>query len=423
MNKVLMGTFISLLSLVIMGGLGWLIYNDIKGDKTTTDKPQQEQEVDYKDKYTKLLADYTALNSRVEQLENDLKVSNVNYETANAKMQSIKSDVKALRTSLEEDSENLPTLENNETQELATTMQEYLTNVVSALNSRIKALNDSLDNLGTYAIKQRKAYGKALAETLVPTNVLNDSTYHSVAYKLAVAQFNVNDSHIVVNVPAKGNGFATYFKIYNEAGSELADSKSSAEDKVKSNLVQSAGYLKFFIDMDEEYSKIYNLQIFKNGIQLVDSLRSTYYGLDDSLKIELSDCYTLDVVISIENEMGKVTLNYTDDRQQSSNDGQATTTIETFDEMYKDVTYLSFRSVANDTGRDFDNVLTTDKLVYILDNNSNYAFKMSVTSIVDSSFHRDTIKYHLVEVDNFVFIVFDSIPTEDITISVSCSNR
>lgn len=419
MNKVFMATFITLLSLVVIGGLGWLIYNDVKGNKPTTDKPQQEQEIDYKDKYTKLLADYTALNSRVEQLEKDLNESKANYATVNASLTSIKSDITALNTALKEDSD-LPALENKETEELATAMQEYLTSAVSALNDKIETLSGRVKDLNGYVREQRRIYGKTLAETLVPTNVLNDSTYHAVAYKLAVAQFSENDSHIVVNVPANGKGLATYFKIYDNEGNELADSKSSAEDKVKSNLVQGSGYLKFYVDMDEEYSKIYNLQIFKNGIQRVNSLRSTYYGLANSLKIELSDCYTLDVVISVENEMGKVTLNYTDDRQQSSNDGQATTTIETFDEMYKDVTYLSFRSVANDTGRDFDNVLTTDKLVYILDNNSNYAFKMSVTSIVDSSFHRDTIKYHLVEVDNFVFIVFDSIPTEDITINISC---
>ena len=414
-----MGTILTLLSLVVVGGLGWLIYKDVKKPITTLPSNEQVDSVDYKDKYTKLLADYTALNSRVEQLEKDLNASKANFATVNASLTSIKSDITALKTSLEEDSD-LPTLENKETQELATTMQEYLNNAVSTLNDNIETLSGRLKNLNEHVREQRRMYGKTLAETLVPTNVLNDSTYHSVAYKLAVAQFNENDSQIVVNVPAKGNGLATYFKIYDSEGNELADSKTSAEDKVKSNLVQGSGYLKFYVDMKNEQSFIYNLQIFKNGIQRVDSLRSTYYSLEDSLKIELSDCYTLDVVVSIVNEMGKVTLNYTDDRQQSTEGGQATTTIETFDEMYKDVTYLSFRSVTNDTGRDFDNVLTTDKLVYILDNMSNLAFKMSVTSIVDSSFQRDIVKYHLVEVDNFVFIVFDSIPTADITINISC---
>ena len=91
MNKVFMGTFITLLSLVIIGGLGWLIYNDVKGDKTTTDKPQQEQEVevDYTSKYTKLLEDYTSLvksNSDLQTEFDNYKETSVSKEEYDAKV-------------------------------------------------------------------------------------------------------------------------------------------------------------------------------------------------------------------------------------------------------------------------------------------------------------------------------------------------
>ena len=154
MNKVLMGTFISLLSLVIMGGLGWLIYNDIKGNKPTTDKPQQEQEIDYKDKYTKLYADYTALNSRVEQLEKDLNASKANYATVNASLTSIKSDITALNTALKEDSD-LPTLENKEMQELVVAMKSYIDGKLKELQKQVDALNALVESLqsGTVSVE------------------------------------------------------------------------------------------------------------------------------------------------------------------------------------------------------------------------------------------------------------------------------
>ena len=154
MNKVFMGTFITLLSLVIIGGLGWLIYNDVKGDKTTTNKPQQEQEVDYKDKYTKLYAEYTALNSRVVQLENDLNDSKANYATVNASLTSIKSDIIALNTALKEDSD-LPTLENKEAQELAVAMKLYIDGKLKELQKQVDALNALVESLqsGTVSVE------------------------------------------------------------------------------------------------------------------------------------------------------------------------------------------------------------------------------------------------------------------------------
>ena len=154
MNKVFMGTFITLLSLVKIGGLGWLIYKDVKNPISTLPSNEQVESTDYKDKYTKLLADYTALNNRVEQLEKDLNASKANYATVNASLTSIKSDITALNTALKKDSE-IPTATSIEMQELVVTMKSYINEKLKALQKQVNDLNALVESLqgGTVSVE------------------------------------------------------------------------------------------------------------------------------------------------------------------------------------------------------------------------------------------------------------------------------
>lgn len=110
MNKVLMGVFLSVLSVVIVGGLGFLIYKDVK--KPITTLPSNEQVVaddtDYKNKYTKLYKDYEDLV----KANSDLQTEYASYKEASVTKEEYETKVKELEMLEKRDDLKVRTINN-----------------------------------------------------------------------------------------------------------------------------------------------------------------------------------------------------------------------------------------------------------------------------------------------------------------------